>query len=85
MLTTIIKIVAWEAINPALLKIFRRRTYVWRSEWQGLNLGSGIDVIDGWVGIDGGIYVLFKRLPSFVLRLAFRLLNTSEIFTYAEF
>jgi predicted SAM-dependent methyltransferase len=85
MLTTIIKIITWDAVNPALLKILSRRIYEWRSEWQGLNLGCGLDVPAGWVGIDGGISILFKRLPSFVLRLLFRWFNMSDIYTYTEF
>jgi len=82
---TIIKIIAWDAVNPTLLRILSRKIYEWRSEWQGVNLGCGLDVLDDWVGIDGGIYVLFKKMPSIVLHLAFRSLNMSDIYTYAEF
>jgi predicted SAM-dependent methyltransferase len=85
MLMTTIKAITWETVNPALLKILGGKIYEWRPEWQGLNLGCGLDVLDGWVGIDGGISVLFRRLPSFVLRLLFRWFNMSDFYSYADY
>jgi hypothetical protein len=66
MLKSFIRLLAWEALNPILLRHRRDRIYSWNPAWHGLNLGCGLDLLPDWVGIDGGVSVLFRRFPSLV-------------------
>jgi len=50
-----------------------------------MNLGCGLDVLPQWIGVDGGVFVLYKRVPHAILRRAFPTLNMSEVYTYEEY
>lgn len=69
--------IAWEGINPALLKLNSRRI-PFDSRYRGLNIGCGLDNPSGWLGIDGGVYVLLKKIPRPVTKLLFRFSNASR-------
>ena len=84
-LKTFSKLLMWEIVNPAILRSRRKRLYDWDEAFNGLNLACGLDVLPNWIGIDGGVYVLFKKLPSVVLRWVFPLLNMSEVYIYQEY
>lgn len=79
------KLLIWEIVNPAILRCHRKKLYEWDASFKGLNLGCGVDVLPDWIGIDGGVYILYRKLPSFVLRLIFPLLNMSEVYNYDEY
>lgn len=64
MLKPFIRLLAREALNPILLRHRRDKIYAWNAVWRGLNLGCGLDLLPDWVGIDGGVSVLFRRFPS---------------------
>ncbi len=77
-LSDFVKWTAWEFLNPLLLKIRKNKIFKFEDSYRGLNLGCGLDNPPHWLGIDGGISVVVKHLPSFLIRLIYRFQNTAQ-------
>jgi len=84
-LRSFIKLFVWEIVNPLVLRSRRNQVYDWNPRFNGMNLGCGLDVLPQWIGVDGGVFVLYKRVPHAILRRAFPTLNMSEVYTYEEY
>jgi predicted SAM-dependent methyltransferase len=74
---TLLQFVAWEIINPLSLSVGRKRIRIGKDVC-GVNVGCGLDNPPGWLGLDGGVFVILKRLPEPMVRGIFRFLNTSR-------
>ena len=67
----------WEGINPVLLNI-RSRQKTFDNNFAGLNIGCGLDNPKNWLGIDGGAYVLLKKIPRPFIKIFYRFTNSSR-------
>ena len=74
----LLKLTAWEILNPFLLKLKRNRIYKFKAGYTGINLGCGLDNPSNWIGIDGGVSVVVKNMPRPIIKLMYRLQNTSK-------
>ncbi len=63
----ILKVVAWDVVNPFILSLKKKRKYDFPRNFNGLNLGCGVENPPNWIGIDGGLtnYVL-NKYPALV-------------------
>jgi len=67
----------WEGINPLLLSI-RSQQQSFDNNFAGLNIGCGLDNPKNWLGIDGGAYVLLKKIPRPLIKVFYRFTNSSR-------
>lgn len=82
----LMKFVAWEMINPFLLKRKKNKVYKFNPAFKGINLGCGLDSPPGWIGIDGGFTHLFvKKAPKFISKLFFKKFNMAKNYTFKEY
>ncbi len=80
------KLFLWNILNPILLRMKKRRKYVFSESYKGINLGCGSSNIPFWMGIDGGItHYILKKMPEFVIRPFFKHFNMSKIYTFKEY
>jgi predicted SAM-dependent methyltransferase len=81
----LLKVIAWEYLNPAFLWLRRRAVYRWDATKTGINLGCGLHLLPDWVGIDGGVYVPLRHAPTALLRLIYPMLNTARSYEFAAY
>jgi len=81
----ILKLLAWEVVNPFILRLKRWKRYKFDTSYKGSNLGCGLSNPSNWVGIDSGVYVLFKRIPKFLIKWVWRYFNMSDIYTFESY
>lgn len=82
----ILQIVAWEVINPSLLKCKKNKLYTFDEDFSGINLGCGLDNPSNWIGIDGGIsHVIISKAPKFIAKKLFPKFSMKENFTFEEY
>lgn len=70
------KFMLWEIINPLLLRKRKRRPFP--ADLHGINLGCGVDNPPQWQGLDGGVYLVLRRLPRFVAKRLFKLFASAR-------
>lgn len=80
-----LQLVGWEVINPAILGLKKRKRYVFDSSYRGINLGAGLSNPPNWLGIDGGIYCLFRNVPNLVMRLLWRSFNMAGVYSLESY
>lgn len=80
----LLKHLAW-SLNSILLALKKQRVYDFASSYQVLDVGSGLHSKKNWLGIDGGLFVIYRTLPLFVLRPFFNLTNNSKHATWNAF
>ena len=84
--SSILKILLWEFLNPFLLKIRRKKRIEIKDGIRGINLGCGFDNPENWLGLDGGASLwLIKKSPKFLLRRFFKNFNMSESIEFDEY
>lgn len=82
----LLSLIAWEVINPALLKVKRRRVYDCNGQCRGINLGCGIDTPPAWIGVDGGItHVFAHSMPRPLVRIFFRGFRMSKHYSLEDY
>lgn len=74
----LLKLAAWELLNPLLLKMKKNKIYRFKESYSGINLGCGLDNPSKWIGVDGGISVVISRLPSPLIKFFYGFQNTSK-------
>ena len=79
------KLVVWEVFNPLLLRAKKRKRYPFNGAFLGLNLGCGMDNPRKWLGVDGGVYVLLQKVPTPVLKLVSKLMDTQKTYSREEY
>lgn len=67
----------WEGINPLFLKM-RSQQKSFDDSFAGLNIGCGLDNPKNWLGIDGGAYVLLKKIPRPLIKMFYRFTNSAR-------
>jgi SAM-dependent methyltransferase len=81
-----LKYILWEIINPFILWIKRNKKVKFNNiKYKGTNIGCGFDSPDSYLGVDGGVFILFKYLPEFVQRVFYKKTNISRFNTFDEF
>lgn len=76
--STLIKSFTWEVLNRTVLKFKKARKYPFSNKYEVLNVGCGLDNPPNSLGLDGGVYVLYKYLPRFVLKNIYKRTNNSD-------
>lgn len=80
------KFLMTDTINSFLLLLKKNRKYSFDdTKYHGINLGSSTTSPQGWIGISGGITILFLNLPGFVLRFIYPLSSRSKKTPFSEF
>ncbi|ROL55665.1 methyltransferase domain-containing protein [Bacteroidetes/Chlorobi group bacterium Naka2016] len=46
-----------------------------------INVGSGLNVVPGWINIDGNINLLFKKFPKFFLKIIYKTTGVKKWFS----
>ena len=78
----IIKYVAWQVINPFLLRMRKNKVYS-KFNYYGINLGCGIDNPPNWLGIDGGItHYFINKTPPLISKYLFSYYEMSKHYTF---
>lgn len=81
-----LKLVAWDVLNPALLRLKRGRRYDLPAGTVGINLGCGIDSPEGWLGVDGGVtHAFVHAAPDAVARRLFKRFRMSKGYSYDDY
>jgi SAM-dependent methyltransferase len=82
----IYKLLAWEMLNPFLLRIKRRKKYLFGREYIGINLGCGLYNPHNWIGIDGGItHLLAKKMPKIFIKRFFKHFDNAKNYSYENY
>lgn len=81
---SLLKFLAWEVGNPLVLQLRPKRLQGWSKAFNGLSLGCGLDLPQDWIGIDGGVYVLLRRLPNEILRFLFPIMNEARNLSFGD-
>lgn len=79
------QLVGWEVINPAILRLKKKKRYIFDTSYRGINLGCGLSNPPNWLGIDGGIYLLFRYAPDFVMRLLWSSFNLAGVYSLESY
>jgi len=74
---TLVKLLTWEVVNKKILQFKKGKRYDFGPEYSVLNVGCGLDNPPNSLGMDGGVYVLYKFLPRFVLKNIYKKTNNS--------
>jgi predicted SAM-dependent methyltransferase len=74
---TLVKLLTWEVVNKKILRFKKGKKYVFGPNYSVLNVGCGLDNPPNSLGMDGGVYVLYKHLPRFVLKNIYKKTNNS--------
>ena len=75
---SLIKLLTWEVINNNILKFKKGKKYKFSNEYTVLNVGCGLDNPPNSLGMDGGVYVLYKYLPRVVLKNIYKKTNNAD-------
>lgn len=75
----LLKIVAWDVVNPFILSLKKNRRYTFPERYNGVNLGCGIENPANWIGIDGGFtnYVI-NKYPALIPRSVSKGINLAQ-------
>lgn len=84
MFKSILKYIVWEIINSLVLKSKRKKIYQFDNNLHGLNIGCGLDNINTWLGIDGGIYLFYAFFPKTIIKIVYNMTNNSQNYTFDE-
>lgn len=80
------KFLAWEVVNPFLLRTKKRKKYTFPVSYHGINIGCGIDNPASYIGIDGGItHYLLTLMPRILIRSFFKRFNMSKNFDFETY
>lgn len=80
------KLFVWESVNPFLLRRKKKKMYKFSPDFEGLNLGCGLDNPPDWIGIDGGFtHIFVKKAPKFISKLFFKRFAMSKNYTFKEY
>jgi SAM-dependent methyltransferase len=81
----LLKFVAWDIINPFILNLKKNKKYSFPENYNGINLGCGLENPDKWVGIDGGFtnYVI-NKYPYFIAKQIAKGSNLSQNQLYGK-
>lgn len=82
---TLLKIISWEFLNKQLLRFKKNKKYNFSSRYSVLNVGCGIDNPANSLGIDGGLYVMYRSLPKFILKRIFKANDISKNYSLDQF
>jgi SAM-dependent methyltransferase len=80
-----LQLFAWEVINPIVLRLKRKKGYRLNSSFAGINLGCGTSNPSNWIGIDGGVFLLFRKMPKFITKRVWKYFNMSDIHTFESY
>lgn len=82
----LLKVVAWDVINPFVLGLKKKKRYAFPEGCTGLNLGCGLDNPDNWVGIDGGFTnYLMNKYPRILSKHFSGSFNMSSNATFDDY
>lgn len=82
---TILQFLGWEILNPIVLKIKENKLYNFSDRYMGINLGCGVVNPKNWLGIDGGVYLLFRSIPEVITKKIWHLFNMSTVYTFESY
>jgi predicted SAM-dependent methyltransferase len=80
-----LQFLGWDVINPFILGLKKSKRYRFNDSYVGINLGCGVDNPPGWLGIDGGVYLLFKSVPQAITKMLWNLFNMSNRYTFESY
>lgn len=81
---TLIKYLTWEIVNRRILRFKKRKKYDFPKNYLVLNVGCGLDNPPDSLGMDGGIYVLYKFLPRMILKKIYARTNNANNYSLDE-
>lgn len=75
----LLKIMAWDVLNPFILSLKKNKKYPFPDQYNGVNLGCGIENPENWIGIDGGFtnYVI-NKYPALIPRSVTKDINLAQ-------
>ena len=80
-----LQLFAWECVNPLILGLKKGKRYKFNSSFSGINLGCGTSNPLNWLGIDGGVFLLFRKMPKFITKRVWKHFNMSDIHTFESY
>ena len=80
-----LQFLGWNVINPFILNLKKNKYYQFNVPYKGINLGCGVDNPPGWLGIDGGVYLLFRSIPKAITKIFWKLFNMSSSYTFESY
>lgn len=80
-----LQFLGWDIINPVILKLKKNKRYRLNDTYMGINLGCGVDNPPGWLGIDGGVYLLFRSIPKAITKIFWKLFNSSNSYSFESY
>lgn len=85
-LNAVLKLCAWEILNPFLLKQKRKKVYSFNDKYAGINLGCGLDNPDNWIGIDGGVtHYMMHKYHRILGKRIYRGFNMQKNYSYQDY
>ena len=82
----LLKYFFYEVLNSFLLKCKKNKTWKFdEKKFKGQNIGCRFDNPEDYLGIDGGVYIIYRTLPKFIFRRYFNKANSSRNYTFEEF
>lgn len=74
-----LQLLARKCVNPFILRFKKGKHYKFNSSFAGINLGCGTSNPSNWIGIDGGVFLLFRKIPKFITKRFWKHFNMSDI------
>jgi predicted SAM-dependent methyltransferase len=81
----VLQFVAWEIVNKSVLRWRGSGRRPFQEGLSGINLGCGLDSPPNWLGIDGGVYLLVKRMPRWLVKAIWPFFNLSSNCAFGEY
>ncbi len=80
------KFLTTDTLNSFILLLKKNRRLPFDDKkYFGINLGSSTTSPQGWIGISGGITILFLNMPAFLLRMVYPLSSRSKKTSFKDF
>lgn len=79
-----LQFIGWETLNPIVLNK-ENRLYNFSDRYLGINLGCGVANPKNLLGIDGGVYLLFRSIPKVITKRIWHLFNMSTVITFESY
>ena len=72
-------------INKIILWLKKRQISKYAYSPLKINLGCGLNVVNGWVNIDGNLSVLISKFPKILKKTFYLLSNSNDLYSADEY